>query len=522
MKKLYSEEEIEQIRDYISRVYHVERDAAVENFKVAFRHKVYDKEAKMYKHNVQFYKLGYIIKEDNLAHILNTLGKENVEISLNQFMNNTDKPDMKKLLSVNSIKVTIDYNELSISDSVEEVIKYLMDNVFIDIDEFKEKKIENKLPFPNEIIITNRLTLIYHIERCRIPIKNKSKNKNVKTLINATIKNIEEVLESHGFKISYREGLNGFIHLAGTIKTKYMYFQECALTFNVRCVYICNRLYRLQDILDVFNTREEIDKHRSRLLKNKVNMKIKGTSKIHNIRIYNQNRLKDIEKMFKIGKLGLDNGVISYIRIAYMYAVHLKLLKLDYSTILNRVAKLFDRNGVRVALKDIDSWIYQVKEPVRPFCADYMAEYFGLTEEICKEYGLNTFILTKGSKRYGRKEYNKEYYNTYVKTSDKNVKHLDNKEKKEIIQLYKDNVKVKDIAMKYGVSETTIYGLVSNIIKNKKEDEDVKLEAVLEMLDSGMFKSIKEAARLLKIDYNTLRQRIYRYKNKNLTDNLDN
>lgn len=512
-KNIYTDEQIKIIQEFIDKLYHVKEGEAANDFTVALRYKEFNKEKCRTEYVEEYHKLSYLHNFDNAKRIFNKLGKCNVQISLNQF--STKSSFMKNLVSVNAIEISIDYhsNYDYEYEEPEMFIQYLQENVFrytpLDIKEGKDKFNDMYIATPNIIEVTNRIRLIWLIDRCRIS-KDRTNNKNIKKFIRAIKSKMESVFETHRCTICYRQNMNGFIHFPFSYKSKFIFNYGIYMDFDVRYLFNFEETYKLQDIADKFISREELNKAKTRLTSNVENKRIKGIAPIHNIINYNKARIRDIKRLFEIRSLNIGN--ITNKEISFQLAVHLKLLHYKYNDILAYIIKVFRCKKEDVTIEDIKSYIKGIRQYNYKFYADDIAFRFGLSEAECKEYNLTTFILSYGSKKR-KKDYDKERYITYKKTTNKVIKHLTDDDKKEIIRLFRDDkISAIELADKYIVSKTTIYEIVKDVVANNKKLNNRVFECALDLMDMGY--TIKRISTMFNVNYDALRKKIYRH-NKN-------
>ena len=138
-----------------------------------------------------------------LNQILNSLGKEDVFLSLNPFRTMA-KSTRDNLFCINAIAVDIDYKQIKRLKELEpyQVIK-LLEMDFFDI----------RIPTPNFIEYGNQVRLIYSVETCYIP----KFRDNVVTLARRISDMFSHELKEYGAE---KQNLETYFRIPGSINTK--------------------------------------------------------------------------------------------------------------------------------------------------------------------------------------------------------------------------------------------------------------------------------------------------------------
>ena len=382
-----------------------------------------------------------------LNQILNSLGKEDVFLSLNPFRTMA-KSTRDNLFCINAIAVDIDYKQIKRLKELEpyQVIK-LLEMDFFDI----------RIPTPNFIEYGNQVRLIYSVETCYIP----KFRDNVVTLSRRISEVFSQELKEYGAE---KQNLETYFRIPGSINTKNgaevkVFAYDDAVRYTLR---------ELQELwLD------EVPKWYKKR-KGRVQAPRKVV-KLHNVYSLNCNRLIDFEKIQSyLNSIGVTE---LRARLCFQYRNY-TLIKLkyqngelkqeDYDFAKEEMLKFNRKFNYPLRERVIESatrvvnyrqYLYKNETILKFFNEESSIE---LDYELCEELGLESIYKIKT-----RKEIEKDYYKR--NSDDKKKKYqeklradgkISEKEKlsqrrEKIKALLEQGFKQKDICLLLNISKPT-------------------------------------------------------------------
>lgn len=382
-----------------------------------------------------------------LNQILNSLGKEDVFLSLNPFRTMA-KSTRDNLFCINAIAVDIDYKQIKRLKELEpyQVIK-LLEMDFFDI----------RIPTPNFIEYGNQVRLIYSVETCYIP----KFRDNVVTLARRISDMFSHELKEYGAE---KQNLETYFRIPGSINTKNG-AEVKVFVYDDAVRYTLNELQELW--LDELPKWYKKRKGRVQAPRKVV--------KLHNVYSLNCNRLIDFEKIQSyLNSIGVTD---LRARLCFQYRnytlIKLKyqngeLKKEDYDFAKEEMLKFNRKFNYPLRERVIESatrvvnyrqYLYKNETILKFFNEESSIE---LDYELCEELGLESIYKIKT-----RKEIEKDYYKR--NSDDKKKKYQEKlradgkvSEKEKLAQrrekikaLLEQGFKQKDICLLLNISKPT-------------------------------------------------------------------
>ena len=382
-----------------------------------------------------------------LNQILNSLGKEDVFLSLNPFRTMA-KSTRDNLFCINAIAVDIDYKQIKRLKELEpyQVIK-LLEMDFFDI----------RIPTPNFIEYGNQVRLIYSVETCYIP----KFRDNVVTLARRISDIFSHELKEYGAE---KQNLETYFRIPGSINTKNG-AEVKVFVYDDAVRYTLNELQELW--LDELPKWYKKRKGRVQAPRKVV--------KLHNVYSLNCNRLIDFEKIQSyLNSIGVTD---LRARLCFQYRNY-TLIKLkyqngelkqeDYDFAKEEMLKFNRKFNYPLRERVIESatrvvnyrqYLYKNETILKFFNEESSIE---LDYELCEELGLESIYKIKT-----RKEIEKDYYKR--NSDDKKKKYQEKlradgkvSEKEKLAQrrekikaLLEQGFKQKDICLLLNISKPT-------------------------------------------------------------------
>ena len=382
-----------------------------------------------------------------LNQILNSLGKEDVFLSLNPFRTMA-KSTRDNLFCINAIAVDIDYKQIKRLKELEpyQVIK-LLEMDFFDI----------RIPTPNFIEYGNQVRLIYSVETCYIP----KFRDNVVTLARRISDMFSHELKEYGAE---KQNLETYFRIPGSINTKNG-AEVKVFVYDDAVRYTLNELQELW--LDELPKWYKKRKGRVQAPRKVV--------KLHNVYSLNCNRLIDFEKIQShLNSIGVTD---LRARLCFQYRNY-TLIKLkyqngelkqeDYDFAKEEMLKFNRKFNYPLRERVIESatrvvnyrqYLYKNETILKFFNEESSIE---LDYELCEELGLESIYKIKT-----RKEIEKDYYKR--NSDDKKKKYQEKlradgkvSEKEKLAQrrekikaLLEQGFKQKDICLLLNISKPT-------------------------------------------------------------------
>ena len=382
-----------------------------------------------------------------LNQILNSLGKEDVFLSLNPFRTMA-KSTRDNLFCINAIAVDIDYKQIKRLKELEpyQVIK-LLEMDFFDI----------RIPTPNFIEYGNQVRLIYSVETCYIP----KFRDNVVTLARRISDMFSHELKEYGAE---KQNLETYFRIPGSINTKNG-AEVKVFVYDDAVRYTLNELQELW--LDELPKWYKKRKGRVQAPRKVV--------KLHNVYSLNCNRLMDFEKIQShLNSIGVTD---LRARLCFQYRNY-TLIKLkyqngelkqeDYDFAKEEMLKFNRKFNYPLRERVIESatrvvnyrqYLYKNETILKFFNEESSIE---LDYELCEELGLESIYKIKT-----RKEIEKDYYKR--NSDDKKKKYQEKlradgkvSEKEKLAQrrekikaLLEQGFKQKDICLLLNISKPT-------------------------------------------------------------------
>ena len=382
-----------------------------------------------------------------LNQILNSLGKEDVFLSLNPFRTMA-KSTRDNLFCINAIAVDIDYKQIKRLKELEpyQVIK-LLEMDFFDI----------RIPTPNFIEYGNQVRLIYSVETCYIP----KFRDNVVTLARRISDMFSHELKEYGAE---KQNLETYFRIPGSINTKNG-AEVKVFIYDDAVRYTLNELQELW--LDELPKWYKKRKGRVQAPRKVV--------KLHNVYSLNCNRLIDFEKIQSyLNSIGVTD---LRARLCFQYRNY-TLIKLkyqngelkqeDYDFAKEEMLKFNRKFNYPLRERVIESatrvvnyrqYLYKNETILKFFNEESSIE---LDYELCEELGLESIYKIKT-----RKEIEKDYYKR--NSDDKKKKYQEKlradgkvSEKEKLAQrrekikaLLEQGFKQKDICLLLNISKPT-------------------------------------------------------------------
>ena len=382
-----------------------------------------------------------------LNQILNSLGKEDVFLSLNPFRTMA-KSTRDNLFCINAIAVDIDYKQIKRLKELEpyQVIK-LLEMDFFDI----------RIPTPNFIEYGNQVRLIYSVETCYIP----KFRDNVVTLARRISDMFSHELKEYGAE---KQNLETYFRIPGSINTKNG-AEVKVFVYDDAVRYTLNELQELW--LDELPKWYKKRKGRVQAPRKVV--------KLHNVYSLNCNRLIDFEKIQSyLNSIGVTD---LRARLCFQYRNY-TLIKLkyqngelkqeDYDFAKEEMLKFNRKFNYPLRERVIESATRVVNYRQYLYKNETILNFFNeessieLDYELCEELGLESIYKIKT-----RKEIEKDYYKR--NSDDKKKKYQEKlradgkvSEKEKLAQrrekikaLLEQGFKQKDICLLLNISKPT-------------------------------------------------------------------
>ena len=461
-------------------------------------------------------------KTDKFKSILNNMCNCNMFISPNTFCCKSHK--MNSLMGINAFTIDLDYKKtLQYRDCTpEKIISILEEKYFYSgVSELDNKEIRmpcHMIPRPNFIEYGNQIRLIYLVDKIKLSKKGR---RRIIRFVKSIKKKIEKRLEEFGADAS--PNLNSFIRVPYSINKKIHYelryiiksqTTDCYLkpiSEDRYIVYIkeySRRRYYIQDIADHFILRKNIKKYID-IIKESKKKGIILKKKRHggvDFTEYNLLRIRDIEKL----QLLKNKGKVAIHRenLCFAYMVHLKLQKFSEKSINDRMEQFINNFSDNTDGKKLLLKCKNVLKNNYKFTTAGIREYFDLDIDFCRKHGLKSFVGVEYTKEE-RKMYSREYYLKFLK-GERKYNHLNNNQKGSILKMNSEGLKVEEIANRIGCTIQTVYRNIKEEVKSAKRIIEKSIEDAIEYIKEG--KTIKQIAEILNINYETLRKRVYRYK----------
>ena len=365
-----------------------------------------------------------------LNQILNSLGKEDVFLSLNPFRTMA-KSTRDNLFCINAIAVDIDYKQIKRLKELEpyQVIK-LLEMDFFDI----------RIPTPNFIEYGNQVRLIYSVETCYIP----RFRDNVVTLARRISEMFSQELKEYGAE---KQNLESYFRIPGSINTKNgAEIKVFSYDDSVR--------YTLSELQELWL--DELPKWYKKR-KGRVQAPRKVV-KLHNVYSLNCNRLMDFEKIQShLNSIGVTE---LRARLCFQYRNY-TLIKLKYQ---NGELKAEDYEFAKEEMLKFNN---NFNEPLRGhiiesatrvvnyrqylYKNETLIDFLELDYELCERLGLQSIYKTKT-----KEEIDKDYYKKKLKLEGKvSEKEKLSQRRAKIKDLLAEGLKQKDICLQLNISKDT-------------------------------------------------------------------
>lgn len=382
-----------------------------------------------------------------LMQILNSLGKEDVFLSLNPFRT-MDKATRSNLFCINAIAIDIDYKKVKEFKDLEprQIIKLLEMDFF-----------ERRIPTPNFIEYGNQARLIYTVETCYIP----KFRDNVVTLSRRISEVFSQELKEYGAE---KQNIETYFRIPGSINSKNG-AEVKVFAYDDAVRYTLNELQELW--------LEELPKwYKKRKGRTQSPKKV---VKLHNVYSLNCNRLMDFEKIQSyLNSLGATE---LRARLCFQYRNY-TLIKLKYQ---NGELKEKDYEFAREEMLNFNrKFNYPLRERVIESATrvvnyrkylyknDTMIKFFNegssieIDYKLCEELGLESIFKIKT-----REERNSNYYKRKLKSEGKMSKkdELD-KTRAKIKSLKEKGLKNKEICIELDLAESTLKRHITYMKKN--------------------------------------------------------
>lgn len=380
------------------------------------------------------YPINSLKEPQKLRQILNSLGKEDVFLSINPFRT-MERATRSNLFCINAIAVDVDYKKIKELKELEpyQVIK-LLEMDFFDV----------KVPTPNFIEYGNQIRLVYTIETCYIP---KFKD-NVVTLARRISEVFSQELKDYGAE---KQNLESYFRVPGSINTKTgSKIKVLAYNESIR--------YTLKELQELWLN--ELPKwYKKRKGRTKAPQKVK---KLHNVYSLNCNRLIDFEAIQ--GYLNSIGETEFRARLCFLYRNYIlirnkyqngELKTEDYELAKEEMLKFNSNFNEPLRERVIESATRVVNYRQYLYKNDTLINFLELDYEFCESLGLQSIYKTKT-----RKEIEKDRYQKKLKSQEKMS------EKDKISQRRK---KIKDLLSK-GLKRKAICEQLNISIKTYKRD----------------------------------------------------
>ena len=365
-----------------------------------------------------------------LNQILNSLGKEDVFLSLNPFRTMA-KSTRDNLFCINAIAVDIDYKQIKRLKELEpyQVIK-LLEMDFFDI----------RIPTPNFIEYGNQVRLIYSVETCYIP----KFRDNVVTLARRISDMFSHELKEYGAE---KQNLETYFRIPGSINTKNG-AEVKVFVYDDAVRYTLNELQELW--LDELPKWYKKRKGRVQAPRKVV--------KLHNVYSLNCNRLIDFEKIQSyLNSIGVTD---LRARLCFQYRNY-TLIKLKYQ---NGELKTEDYEFAKEEMLKFNN---NFNEPLRGhiiesatrvvnyrqylYKNETLMDFLELDYDLCERLGLQSIYKIKT-----RKEIEKDYYKKKLKLEGKvSEKEKLSQRREKIKDLLVEGLEQKDICLLLNISKRT-------------------------------------------------------------------
>lgn len=365
-----------------------------------------------------------------LRQVLNSLGKEDIYLSLNPFRT-MDRATRSNLFCINAIAIDVDYKKIKELKCLEpyQVIELLEMDFF-----------DSKIPTPNFIEYGNQIRLIYTIETCYIP----KFRDNVVTLARRISEVFSQELKEYGAE---KQNIETYFRVPGSRNSKNG-AEVKIFAYNDAIRYTLRELQELW--LD------ELPKwYKKRKGRVQVSKKV---AKLHNVYSLNCNRLMDFEKIQS--HLNSIGAIELRARLCFQYRNY-TLIKLKYQ---NGELKAED---YEFAKEEMLKFNRKFNEPLREhviesatrvvnyrqylYKNETMVEFLELDYELCERLGLESLY-----KVLDKKQRNKENYQKKLKVEGKtSEKEKLSQRRAKIKDLLDKGLEQKDICSLLDISKRT-------------------------------------------------------------------
>ena len=366
----------------------------------------------------------------NLRQILNSLGKEDVYLSLNPFRS-MERATRDNLFCINAIAIDVDYKRIP---ELKRLEPYQVINL-LELDFF-----DSKIPTPNFIEYGNQIRLIYTVETCYIP----KFRDNVVILARRISEVFSQELKEYGAE---KQNLESYFRIPGSINTKNgAEIKVFSYDDSVR--------YTLSELQELWL--DELPKWYKKR-KGRVQAPRKVV-KLHNVYSLNCNRLMDFEKIQShLNSIGVTE---LRARLCFQYRNY-TLIKLKYQ---NGELKAEDYEFAKEEMLKFNN---NFNEPLRGhiiesatrvvnyrqylYKNETLIDFLELDYELCERLGLQSIYKTKT-----KEEIDKDYYKKKLKLEGKvSEKEKLSQRRAKIKDLLAEGLKQKDICLQLNISKDT-------------------------------------------------------------------
>lgn len=366
----------------------------------------------------------------NLRQILNSLGKEDVYLSLNPFRS-MERATRDNLFCINAIAIDVDYKRIP---ELKRLEPYQVINL-LELDFF-----DSKIPTPNFIEYGNQIRLIYTVETCYIP----KFRDNVVILARRISEVFSQELKEYGAEM---QNLETYFRVPGSINSKNgAEIKVIAYDEAVR--------YTLREIQELWL--DELPKwHKKRKGRVKASKRV---VKLHNVYSLNCNRLIDFELiqsyLNSIGATDLRARLCflyrNYILIKIKYQ-NGELTATDYELAREEMLKFNRKFNEPLREHIIESATRCVNHRQYLYKNETLVDFLELDYELCESLGLQSIYKAKT-----KEQRNSDYYKNKLKLDGKlSEKEKISQRREKIKDLLAEGLKQKDIYLQLNISKRT-------------------------------------------------------------------
>ena len=311
--------------------------------------------------------------------IINSLGKEDIFISLNPFRT-MRSGTRNNLFCINAIAIDVDYKNKKVFKDLDpkQVISLLELDIF-----------DKVIPTPNLIEYGNQIRLIYTVEPCYIP----KHRDNVVVLAQRISKVFADELKDYGAE---RQNLESYYRLPKSINSKNG-AEVNILAYNDTIRYTLRELKELwlEELPKWYKRRKGRTKDKKKVVK------------LHNVYTLNCNRIMDLEKIqayrnFYLIKEKYQKGALTK---EDFENAEKEMLRFN-----NNFNEPYRNHVIEVNTRSVNHTQYLYK-------SETLVNFLELTWELCEEIGLDGIYKPKSKEKR-----NKDYYKKNDKARAKEYK----------------------------------------------------------------------------------------------------